>query len=403
MRRVYLDHSATTPLDPRVREAMLPALGEEFGNPSSLHETGRRARRAVDRAREQTAALLGCDPGEIVFTGSGTEANNLALLGVFGAGARYSGHVIASAIEHPSVLEACRHLERFGVAVTYLRPDHEGVIHPDALAAALRADTRLVSIMTANNVVGSIQPVMQLGQIARDGGALFHTDAVQAVGKTPFRLADQPIDLLSLGAHKFHGPKGAGALFVRQGIELQPIVFGGGQERGLRSATENVAGVVGLGRAAELAAEEGPADCARLAQWRDRIIDHVLKAIPGAYLLGPRFQRLPGHVCLGFAGLEADTIRLLLALDQEGLDVSTGSACSASHADRPSYILQAMGLDAVRARGSLRITLGRFNTESEVDCLLETLPRVIATLRPAAGFPAADRASSNKPSETEYR
>ena len=390
-RQVYLDHSATTPLDPRVLEAMLPALTDGFGNPGSLHEAGRRARQVVDEARKKVADLLGASADEIVFTASGTEANNMALIGLFGDPAA-KGHLVTSAIEHPSILETCRFLQQRGVGVTALQPDSEGIIHPEALAEAIRPDTRLVSIMAANNVMGALQPIDELARIARERGAAFHTDSVQAVGKIRFDLKTQPIDLLTLGAHKFHGPKGVGALFVRKGISLSPIIHGGGQEQGLRSATENVAGIAGLGRAAELAAEEGASDAVRMVRMRDRIIDTVTSTIPGAYLIGHRYRRLPGHVCLGFAGLEADSIRLLLFLDGEGIRISSGSACSSGHADKPSYILQAMGFDVIRARGSLRITLGRFTTDEDIDRLLEVLPKAVASLRPAAGRASSFRA-----------
>ena len=377
---VYLDHAATTPLDPRVFDAMLPALDDRFGNPSSSHASGRAARSLVDRAREETASLLGAASEEIVFTGSGTEANNLALYGVFGPSPR--GHLVTSAIEHPSVLEVCRDLERRGVAVTYLAPDETGIVRSDALATALRPDTRLVSIMAANNVVGTIQPIAALGQLAHGAGALFHTDAVQAAGKLPFSLRDQPIDLLSMSAHKLHGPKGVGALFVRRGVALTPIVRGGGQERGLRSGTENTAAIIGLGAAARIARDEGAEECARQVGLRDRIIDEILASVQCAYVIGHRHVRLPGHVCMAFSGLETDSIRLQLLLDEEGIHVSTGSACSAHQGDKPSYVLAAMGFDPIRARGALRITLGRFTTVADVVRLLDVLPRAILRLAP---------------------
>ena len=255
-RRIYLDNSATTPLDPRVVQAMLPYLDAVFGNPSSLHREGREAREGLDRARAQVAALLNADPGEIFFTASGTESDNLALTGIIEAIGGHENHVITSSIEHPAVLETCRSLERRGVEVTYLPSDSEGLIDPDELAGAFRPTTRLVSIMTANNVVGTVQPINELARIARDHGVPFHTDAVQAAGKIPINVRTQPIDLLSLAAHKIHGPKGVGALFVRAGIQIAPIIHGGGQERGLRSATENMAGLAGLGCAAEIARAE---------------------------------------------------------------------------------------------------------------------------------------------------
>lgn len=380
--RIYFDNSATTPLDPRVTEAMIPFLGVTFGNPSSLHWAGREAKHALDQARSQVAALLNAEASEIIFTASGTEADNLALIGVVGTLGWNDIHIITSAIEHPAILETTRYLERHGVAVTYLPVTADGVVDPDALRAALRPNTRLVSIMAANNVVGTLQPIGELSQITHAHGALFHTDAVQAVGKIPLDVRAKQIDLLSLSAHKLNGPKGVGALFVRNGVVLAPFVHGGGQERGLRSATENVAGIVALGRAAEIARAEMAAEASRLVGLRDRIIETISATLPNAYLIGHRYRRLPGHVCLGLAGKEGEAIKLLLALDEAGIAISTGSACSASHASEPSYILLAMGFDPISARGSLRVTLGRFNTDAEVDYFLELLPQIAASLRP---------------------
>jgi len=380
--RIYFDNSATTPLDPRVTEAMLPFLGVTFGNPSSLHWAGREAKQAVDDARAQVAALCNANPSEIIFTASGTEADNLALIGVVEGQGWQDIHVITSAVEHPAILQTTRYLERHGIAVTYLPVMSDGIVEPEALRAALRPNTKLVSIMAANNVVGTLQPIGELAQIAHEHGALFHTDAVQAVGKIPLDMRAKQIDLLSLSAHKLNGPKGIGALFVRKGVALAPFVHGGGQERGLRSATENVAGIVALGRAAEIAHAEMSAEASRLVGLRDRIIETISATLSNAYLIGHRYRRLPGHVCLGLAGQEGEAIKLLLALDQAGIAISTGSACSANHASEPSYILLAMGFDPIRARGSLRVTLGRFNTDAEVDCFLQVLPRIVADLRP---------------------
>jgi cysteine desulfurase len=387
MRRIYLDNSATTPLDPRVVLAMHPYLEAVFGNPSSLHQEGREAHEGLDRARRQVAALLNAEPGEILFTASGTESDNLALTGIIEASGGHENHVITSAIEHSAVLETCRSLERRGVEVTYLAPDSEGLIDPDELAGAFRPTTRLVSIMTANNVVGTIEPINELARITHEHGVPFHTDAVQAAGKIPINVRTQPIDLLSLAAHKIHGPKGVGALFVRNGIQLAPIIHGGGQERGLRSATENMAGIAGFGCAAEIARAEMSEEAARLVQLRDRIIETVTAMIPNAYLIGHRHRRLPGHICLGFAGMEGESIRLLLALDEAGIAVSTGSACGMNHGNQPSHVLQAMGFDPLRARGSLRVTLGRFNTDADAEAFLRILPEKIKDLRSIATYP----------------
>ena len=380
--RIYFDNSATTPLDPRVVKAMEPYLAGIFGNPSSLHWAGREAKAAIDQARQQVADLLHAQPNEIIFTASGTEADNMALIGVLEALGQRENHLITSAIEHPAILETCRYLEGQGVEVTYLGVDGDGLVDPNELRKALRPTTRLVSIMAANNVVGTLQPITELGRIAREHGVLFHTDAVQAVGKIPLNVQTQPIDLLSLSAHKLHGPKGIGALLVRRDVPLKPLVHGGGQECGLRSATENVAGIVGLGKAAEIAHTEMSEEASYLVQLRDKLIDSITSVLPNAYLIGHRYRRLPGHVCLGLAGQEGEAIKLLLALDEAGIAISTGSACSAQHGSEPSYILRAMGFDLIRARGSLRITLGRFNTAAEVDRFLNVLPQVVADLRP---------------------
>ncbi len=379
---LYLDNSATTRLDPRVAAAMAGWQDGRFGNPSSMHAFGRAARAAVDEARAQVAALVGAAVDEIVFTASGTEANNLALRGVLERGGAVAGHVVTSAIEHPAVLETLTYLEARGASVTRVLPGPDGIVDPDHVADALRPETRLVSVMTANNAVGTLQPIAALARLAHGHGALFHTDAVQAAGKYPLDVRAQDVDLLSLSGHKFHGPQGTGALFVRAGVPLAPLVWGGGQERGLRSATENVPGLVGLGRAAELARGELTAEACRLVALRDRVIDGALERIPSAYVIGDRFRRLPGHVCLGFAGLEGEAIKLLLALDEEGIAVSSGSACSAHHGATPSHVLVAMGFDPIAARGSLRITLGRFNSASDVERLLDVLPRAVASLRP---------------------
>jgi cysteine desulfurase len=381
--RIYLDNAATTPLDPRVREAMRPYFEAEFGNPSSLHREGRAAREAVEAARCHVAGLVNAAADEVVFTGGGTEANNLALSGMVAANAGKSMQIVTTAIEHPAVMETCRALRRLlNVTVTCLGVNGDGQVDPDDLRKALRPDCRLVSIMAANNVTGVLQPITALAEITHARGALFHTDAVQAVGKLPIDMRQENIDMLTLSAHKLHGPKGVGALVVRRRELLAPIVHGGGQEHGLRSGTENVAAIVGFGEAARLAACERGEETIRLVDLRERVIDGVLHTIPGAYLIGHRFRRLPGHACFGFAGLEGEAITLMLALDEAGIAVSTGSACSTHKSSEPSYVLKAMGFDPFRARGALRITLGRQNTAAEVAALLEALPAIVARLRP---------------------
>ena len=381
MTQIYFDNSATTPVDPRVLAAMLPFYGENYGNPSSLHWAGLQSRQAVAAARNQVAILLHAEPEEIIFTASGTEADNMVL---FGVAARYKPqdcHIITSSFEHPAVLESCKYLEKSGYPISYLPVSAEGIVASESLEAALRPNTRLVSIMAANNVVGTVPPIVALSHITRQHGALFHTDAVQAVGKIPLPMDSLPVDLLSLSAHKLHGPKGVGALYVRRGVKIEPLIRGGGQEFGLRSATENVAGIVGLGKAAAIAHSEMTDETSHLISLRDRLISGVITRIPNAYLVGHAYKRLPGHVCLGFAGQEGEAIRLMLLLNEKDIAVSTGSACSAHHAGQPSYVLMAMGMNPVEARGSLRITLGRFNSESEVDIFLDVLPELTEQLR----------------------
>jgi len=379
--RIYFDHSATTPLDPRVLEDMLPFLADSFGNASSQHAEGRKAREAVETARAQVATLLNADANEIIFTGSGTEADNLALIGAVRAGVG-PAHVITSPIEHAAILKTCEHLEESGVKITHLPVDSEGLVDSLDLEAALRPETRIVSVMAASNLVGTIQPIAELAEITTEHGALFHTDAVQAGGKIPIDVKRTPLDLVSLSAHKLHGPKGIGALFVRRGVELAPIVFGGGQERSLRSATENVAAIAGFGVAAEIARKEMEAEATRLRNLREKIVGVLADTVPQAYVIGHPQKRLPGHLSLGFAGQEALAGRLVQLLDRAGVAVSAGSACNAHHADKPSHVLLTMGYDSERARGLVRITLGRFNTEAEVDRFLEILPRLVADLNP---------------------
>lgn len=381
MAQIYFDHSATTPLDPRVVEAMLPFYGANFGNPSSLHWAGQQAKQAIDGGRQQVAELFHASPEEIIFTASGTEADNMALIGVATQYKLQDCHIITSSFEHPAILETCKFLVKLGYVISYLPVTSEGIVDPESLKQGLRPNTRLVSVMAANNVVGTLQPIGELANITKQHGALFHTDAVQAVGKIPLHMDALPVDLLSLSAHKLHGPKGIGALYVRRGVKIEPLIHGGGQERGVRSATENVAGIVGLGKAANISRVEMTAEATRLVPLRDRIVASITEQIPNAYLIGHPYKRLPGHICLGFAGQEGEAIHLLLSLNEEGIAISTGSACSSHHAGQPSYILMAMGMDPVRARGSLRITLGRFNTDLEVDTFLDVLPRLVGNLR----------------------
>ncbi|HOX23893.1 MAG TPA: cysteine desulfurase family protein, partial [Elusimicrobiales bacterium] len=341
---VYFDNAATTQLDQRVLRAMQKCERGIYGNPSSLHTLGKQARAAVERARAQVAALLGCEAAEIVFTGSGTESCNLALTGVFESLGSEPAHIIASSIEHPAVAKCCEYLQGRGAEVSWLPVSPEGIVSPEALAKALRPHTRLVSVMTASNELGTLQPIRELAAIARQAGALFHTDATQAAGKIPVRVKEWGIDLLSFSGHKLYGPKGVGGLYVRKGVMLNPVMHGGGQEHGLRSATENVPGIAGFGLACELAAAGMGKEAARLVGLRDAIIDSVSKTIPNVCLLGDRYRRLPGHICLRFAGQEGDGIGLLLKLNKAGFAVSSGSACSSNHSGGPSRVLLALGL-----------------------------------------------------------
>ena len=374
-RQVYMDHGATTPLREEALEAMLPYLKEKFGNPSSIHSFGREARKAINEAREKTACALGADPEEIFFTSGGTESNNMAIRGA--ARLKGKGRIITSAIEHHAVLDVCKDLEKDGFEVVFLPVDRYGMVDPRAVEEAIVPGTILVSIMMGNNEVGTIQPIREICTLARKRGVLVHTDAVQCVGQLPVDVKELQLDFLSLSAHKFNGPKGVGALYVRKGIPLPPIYRGGGQERKLRPGTENVAGIVGLGRALELAVAELPEKTARLQKLRDRLIAG-LTSLEGVALNGHPQQRLPGSVHLSFQYIEGES--LLLSLDLQGVAASSGSACTSGSLE-PSHVLTAMGLDHREAHGSLRLTLGRGNTEADVDYVLQVLPPIVERLR----------------------
>lgn len=387
METLYLDHASSTPVRPDVLEAMRPWLTGPAGNPSSLHRLGQRARQALEVARERVAACLGARPTEILFTSGGTESNNLALLGAArAAGPRGRRHLLASAIEHQAVLNVLRALEREGFTLTLLPVDGEGFVARDALRDALRPETALLSLMLANNETGVVEPVAELAPLLRERGILLHTDAVQAVGKLPVNVEALGVDLLSLSAHKFNGPRGVGALYVRAGTRIEPVLFGGHQERRLRPGTENVAGVVGLARALELAQQELPTWPARLAALRDRLEQAVFSRIPGAVRNGPADARLPHILNVAFAGVEGEA--LLLALDVRGVCLSTGSACT-SGATEPSHVLQAMGLEPARARGSVRFSLGPGNTPDQIDRVVEHLAQAVTALRAASPLPGS--------------
>ncbi len=376
MTSVYFDHAATTPVHPRVLEAMLPFFSEGYGNPSELHRLGRVARAAVDEARARVAAALGAGEKEIVFTSGGTEADNLALLGYLRGSP--PGHLIVSAVEHPAVMEPARALERAGWAVDRVPVDAWGVVDRDAYEQAFRSETRLVSIMLANNVVGTIQPVAELARIAHARGAVFHTDAVQAVGALPVDVCDLGVDLLSLSGHKLYGPKGVGALYVKRGTRLTPIVHGGGQERRLRSGTENVPGVVGLGEAMTLATEAMPEARPRVEALRDEIVRRLHESVPDVTLLGHPTRRLPGNVAITVRYVEGES--MLLHLDAQGFMVSSGSAC-ATGSEEPSPVVLALGVPVKEAHGSLRLSLGRGNTTAEVEAFLQAFPPIVEKLR----------------------
>jgi cysteine desulfurase len=376
MRSVYFDHAATTPVDERVLEAMLPYFSERFGNASELHTLGQQARAAVDDARAQVAAALGAGKKEIIFTGGGTEADNMALLGYL---QRFEpGHLIISAIEHPAVMETARYLQRLGWEATFTPVDGDGVVDLDAFEQAFRDDTRLVSVMMANNVVGTVEPIQELARITHEKGAVFHTDAVQAAGSLPIDVNELGVDLLSISGHKFYGPKGVGALYIRRGTRMAPILHGGGHERRLRSGTENTPGIVGLGVALTLATREIATARPRLEALRERVLQGVVATIPDVRPLGHPSDRLPGNAAFTVRYIEGES--MLLQLDRHGIAVSSGSAC-ASGSLEPSHVILALGLGAEEAHGSLRLSLGRENTEAEVDYFLEVFPAIVEKLR----------------------
>jgi cysteine desulfurase len=372
---IYLDHAATTPMRPEILDVMRPYFLERFGNPSSLHAYGLEARKAIEDAREQIAHAIGAAPPEIVFTSGGTESDNMALRGVLRN--RSGDHIITSAIEHPAVLETCKFLEQLGHEVTYVSVDDDGRINPGDVEEAIQDNTRLISIMHANNEIGSIQPIAKVGAIAASHGIYMHTDAVQSVGKIPVDVAALNVDMLSVSSHKIYGPKGVGCLYVRKGTKLKPLIFGGGHEGGLRSGTENVSGIIGFSEAMRLAMEDF-ADNVRIQRLRDQLIDAVLQEIPDTRLNGGKEYRLPNNANFSFSYIEGES--LILRLNAKGIAGSTGSACSSKKLE-PSHVLLAIGLDPVDAHGSLRLTLGRETTEADVRYVNEVLPEIVNQLR----------------------
>lgn len=382
MKRIYMDHAATTPADPRVMEAMAPYFSERYGNASSLYTEGQEAKEALESARERVAGLINCRPDEVVFTSGGTESDNTALKGIAYAQKVKGKHIITTAIEHHAILHPCEWLEKQGYEVTYLPVDKHGMVRMDSLAEAIRKDTILISVMHANNEIGTIEPIAEIGRIAREREIAFHTDAVQTVGKIPVDVQAMHVDLLSISGHKLYGPKGVGALYVRKGIRVEPILLGGGHERGKRSGTENIPGIVGLGMACQLAKEEMGAEGERLTSLRDRLIKGV-SGIDNSWLNGHPTERLPNNANFSFRFVEGES--LVLELDFNGIAVNTGSACSSKSLE-PSHVLTAIGLRPEDTHGSLRFTLGRANTEGDIDYVLETLPKAVGKFRAISPF-----------------
>ncbi len=380
MREVYLDHAATTPIRPEVVEAMLPYLREHFGNPLSLHRYGERPRKAIEEAREKVAALIGAQPGEVYFTASGSEANNMAVKGIaMMARSRGKGnHIVVSAIEHQSVLYAAETMGKLGFEVTQVPVDRYGLVDPQAVAEALRDDTVLVSVMLANNEIGTVEPIAEIARVVRARGIPFHTDAVAAVGHIPVKVEELGVDMLSLAGSQFYGPKGAGALYIRRGLRIIPLIDGGIQENGRRAGTENVPAIVGLGVAAELASAELEERARRLIPLRDRLIARLTGEIPHVYLTGHPTRRLPHHVSVTVEYIEGES--MLLFLNMQGVAASSGSTCT-SRALKASHVLTAIGVDPALAQGSLVFTLGEGNTVEDVDYVLEVLPPIIERLR----------------------
>ncbi len=377
-RFIYVDHAATTAVKKEVLDAMIPYYTEKYGNPSSIYSIGRESKKAIEEARDKVAAAISAQPKEIFFTGSGTEADNWAIKGVAYANRQKGKHIITSAIEHHAVLHTCQYLESDGFEITYLPVDENGLIRLDDLKKAIRPDTILITIMFANNEIGTIQPIAEIGQIAKEHKIYFHTDAVQAMGNVHINVEEMNIDLLSMSSHKFYGPKGIGALYIRKGTKIISFMHGGAQERGRRASTENVAAIVGFGKAIELATSNMDEYNKKLTAFRDRTIDEIQKRVPFIKLNGDRYKRLPGNVNFSFSFIEGES--LLLMLDMKGIAASSGSACTSGSLD-PSHVLLAIGLPHETAHGSLRISYGDENTNEDVDYILETIPPIVERLR----------------------
>lgn len=375
---IYMDNAATTATRPEVLEAMLPYFTQTFGNPSSIHGVGREARKAVEAARKQVADAIGAEAREVYFSAGGSESDNWAIRLGCEAMQKKGKHIITSAIEHHAVLHTCQAMEKEGYRVTYLPVDEFGMVSVSDVEAAICDDTALITIMMANNEIGTLQPIKEIAQIAKAKGVLFHTDAVQAIGAVPVNVKELGVDMLSMSGHKFHGPKGIGALYVRKGIKMSNLIHGGAQERGFRAGTENLPAIVGIGKAIELAVAELPAYTEKMTSLRDRLIDGLTERIPEIRLNGHRTQRLPGNVNISIRYLEGESI--LMRLDLAGIEASSGSACTSGSLD-PSHVLLAIGLPHEIAHGSLRLSLGMENTEEEVETVLNELPKIVENLR----------------------
>jgi cysteine desulfurase len=382
MRNVYLDNNATTMVAPEVRDAMVPFFDELWGNPSSIHTFGGQVKKDMDKAREQVAALIGADPSEIVFTSCGSESDNMAVRGAVEAAGGYP-HVVTTRVEHPAVLTVCRYLADRGCRLTELGVDSEGRLDLDELSGAIHSDATVVSIMWANNETGVIFPMDEIAQIVKEAGAVLHTDAVQIVGKLPVNVKKTPVDMLSLSGHKLHTPKGVGAVYVRKGTKVNPLILGGHQEGGKRAGTENVPYIVGLGRACDLAAEHMEEEMIRVKAMRDRLEEGVLASCPDVRVNGDREHRLPNTVNVGFEFIEGEAI--LLMLDEVGIAASSGSACTSGSLE-PSHVMRAMGIPFTAAHGSIRFSLSRYNTDEEISYTLEHIPRIVKRLRELSPF-----------------
>ncbi|MBW6470207.1 MAG: cysteine desulfurase NifS [Methanosarcinaceae archaeon] len=385
MKRIYMDHGATTSVDPLVVDAMLPYFTEMFGNASSLHSFGQEAASALEQARQQVANSIGAKPEEIIFTSGGTESDNLAIKGIAYRNSKKGKHIITSTIEHPAILNACAYLEKEGFEVTYVAVDSDGIINMDELKKAIRDDTILISVMHANNEIGTIQPISDISEIAKEKSICLHTDAVQSLGKIPVNVDELGVDLLSMSSHKIHGPKGVGALYVRKGTPLQALAHGGSHERHMRAGTENISGIVGFAKAVSLSDERFVDDAKHMTILRDSLIEKVMDSIEDVALSGHPTKRLPNNINLRFSFIEGES--MLLFLNMKGIAISTGSACSSKSLE-PSHVLTALGLRPEDSHGSLRITLGKDNTQEEVDYVVDALVEVVGRLRamsPIAG------------------